>query len=162
MVIVYTSNTGFTKKYADMLAEKTGFPVYNIKELFKVKGGEEIIYLGWIKAGRIQGLSKVLKNHAVKAVCATGTAKTIKPSQEVFQKNNKIQSLPFFYLQGGTFPVDEIKGFNGMLMRMFLKMLKGQKDKDEEIRDTIQALEQGFDGVDETHLEPVLNWINTE
>lgn len=97
MVIVYTSNTGFTKKYADMLAEKTGFPVYNIKELFKVKGGEEIIYLGWIKAGRIQGLSKVLKNHAVKAVCATGTAKTIKPSQEVFQKNNKIQSLPFFY-----------------------------------------------------------------
>jgi len=31
--IVYESNTGFTQKYAELLAEKTGLPVYSHKNL---------------------------------------------------------------------------------------------------------------------------------
>lgn len=56
MLIVYESKTGFTKKYADMLAEKTRLKVLGVKELSKLNQEEEIIFLGWMKVGKIQGL----------------------------------------------------------------------------------------------------------
>ena len=59
MIIVYESKTGFTKKYADMLAAKTGLKVFPVKEISKVGKDEEIIFLGWMKAGKIQGLNKL-------------------------------------------------------------------------------------------------------
>ncbi|MDY0258021.1 hypothetical protein [Gudongella oleilytica] len=44
MVIVYESKTGFTKKYADMLAAKTGMKIYNVKEISKIGKQEEITF----------------------------------------------------------------------------------------------------------------------
>lgn len=78
MVIVYESKTGFTKRYADMLALKTRLKVFPVKELSKVSKDEEIIFLGWMKAGKIQGLDK-LRNYNVKAVCGSGTGRTAEP-----------------------------------------------------------------------------------
>ena len=46
MVIVYASSTGFTKRYANMLAAKTGLKAFPVKELSKVGQNEEIIFLG--------------------------------------------------------------------------------------------------------------------
>ncbi len=68
MVIVYESKTGFTKRYADMLSAKTGLKVFRIKELASVNRDEEIIFLGWMKVGKIQGLDK-LQKYKVKVVC---------------------------------------------------------------------------------------------
>ncbi|MDF3000413.1 MAG: flavodoxin protein [Bacillota bacterium] len=79
MVIVYESKTGFTKRYADMLASKTNLKVFPVKERSKVGKDEETIFLGWMKAGKIQGLNK-LRNYNVKAVCGLGTGRTAEPS----------------------------------------------------------------------------------
>ena len=62
MIIVYESKTGFTKRYAEMLAAKTGMKVYRVNELSKIDKKEEIVFLGWMKVGRIQGLKKVRIN----------------------------------------------------------------------------------------------------
>lgn len=48
MIIVYESKTGFTKKYATMLSEKTGFKVINTSDISKIEQDEEIIFLGWL------------------------------------------------------------------------------------------------------------------
>ena len=41
--IVYTSQTGHTQRYAQMLAERTGVPAYSLKEAGKsLRRGEEI------------------------------------------------------------------------------------------------------------------------
>ena len=48
--IVYTSNTGFTERYARMLAEETGLPCYCLEE--SPRGGSAI-YLGWLMAGTV-------------------------------------------------------------------------------------------------------------
>ena len=61
MIIVYESKTGFTKKYAEMLSAKTGLKLYRVKELSKININEEIIFLGWMKIGKVQGLKKVRK-----------------------------------------------------------------------------------------------------
>ncbi len=160
MVIVYQSKTGFTKRYADMLAAKTNLKVFAVKEVSQVNQGEEIIFLGWIKAGKIQGLDKLRKRN-VKAVCASGTARTAEPDTQTVVERNRIEGIPFFYLRGGCFPIKELKGMDKIMMSMFLKMLKNRKDKDEELEEAISVIENGFDGVKEENLAPVLEWLNT-
>lgn len=160
MVIIYESKTGFTKRYADMLAAKTGLKAFHVKELSKVNHDEEIIFLGWMKVGMIQGLKK-LKKYNIKAVCGSGTARKAEPDTETVIARNKIEGIPFFYLRGGCIPLKEFKGMDKIMMSMFVKMLKSRKDKDEELEESIDNIENGFDGVKEENLEPVLEWLNT-
>lgn len=159
MIIIYESKTGFTKKYADMLAVKTKLKVLQVKKISNVDKTEEIIFLGWMKAGKIQGLEK-LRNYNVKAVCGSGTGRTAEPDAEAVIARNKIESIPFFYLRGGCIPLKELKGMDKIIMSMFLKMLKSSKDKDEKLEEAIANIENGFDGVKEENLEPVLQWLN--
>jgi len=158
MVIVYESKTGFTKKYAMMLAERTKYKVLNVKDVSSLNADDEVIFLGWLKAGKIQGISKVRKLN-LKAVCATGLARTAEPSPETVIERNKIKDIPFFYLRGGCLPVDELKGMDKLMIKMFLKMLKSRRDKDEELIESITHMEKGYDGVDDKNLEPVLKWL---
>ena len=159
MVIVYESKTGFTKKYADMLAAKTKLKVLRVKEISNVDKAEEIIFLGWMKAGKIQGLDK-LRNYNIKVVCGSGTGRTAEPDTKAVAARNKIESIPFFYLRGGCIPLKELRGMDKIIMSMFLKMLKNSKDKDEKLEEGIANIENGFDGVKEENLEPVLQWLN--
>lgn len=161
MIIVYESKTGFTKKYAKMLSDKTKLKVYPVKDISNISKDEEIIFLGWMKAGKIQGLNKV-RNFNLKAVCATGTARTAEPSEEAVINRNKIKDIPFFYLRGGCLPVDKLKGMDKILMKMFLKMLKSRKDKDEKLIESINHIENGFNGVEEKNLEPVIQWLQKQ
>ena len=156
MVVVYESKTGFTKRYADMLASKTGMKFYSVKEFLEQKKNDEIIFLGWMKAGQIQGLKK-LKNHNVKAVCTSGTAKTAEPDLETVISRNNIHGKPFFYLRGGCLPLKDLKGFDKILMSMFVKMLKKSTDKD--YSETISNIENGFNGVKEENLTPIFKWL---
>ena len=48
MIIVYESKTGFTKRYAEMLAAKTGMKVYRVNELSKIDKKEEIVFLWFL------------------------------------------------------------------------------------------------------------------
>ena len=159
MIIVYESKTGFTKRYADMLAAKTNLKVFRVAELTKENKDEEIIFLGWLKAGKIQGLSK-LRNHNIKAVCGSGTGRTAEPDAKTVIERNKIEGIPFFYLRGGCFPLKQLKGLDKFMLSMFVKMLKGRKEKDERLEESISIIENGFDGVKEENLRPVLEWLN--
>ena len=81
MIIVYASKTGFTKKYAELLAAKTQLRAFSLKDLSKISRDEDILFLGWMKAGKIQGLAKIRK-YSVKAVCGSGTGRTAEPGTE--------------------------------------------------------------------------------
>ncbi|HHY82742.1 MAG TPA: flavodoxin domain-containing protein [Clostridiales bacterium] len=161
MVIVYESKTGFTRRYADMLSAKTGIKAYPTKEISNVDKNEEIIFMGWMMAGKVQGLKKV-RNLNIKAVCATGTARCAEPSTEAVIERNRIDNLPFFYLRGGCLPLKQLKGMDKFILSLFVKMLKRRKDKDEETIEAIDHIENGFDGVKEENLQPVLEWLKTE
>ncbi len=159
MVIVYESKTGFTKRYADMLATEMRLQVYKVKEISKVPQTEEIIFLGWLKAGKIQGFEK-LRKYNVKAVCASGTGRTAELNIDTVIARNKMKEIPFFYLRGGCLPLQELKGMDKIMMSMFLKMLKSRKDKEESIIEAISHIENGYDGVQKGNLDPVIQWLN--
>lgn len=160
MIIVFESKTGFTKRYADMLVLKTGLKVFRVNELPKVSQ-EEIIFLSWMKVGKIQGLDKVRK-YNIRAVCGSGTGRTAEPDVQTVIARNKIDNIPFFYLRGGCLPLKELKGMDKIMLSMFVKMLKNRKDKDEKLEESIAIIENGYDGVKEENLEPVLEWLSAK
>lgn len=161
MIIVYESKSGFTKKYATMLSEIIGLKSYHTSEISKISKDEEIIFLGWIKIGKIQGLSK-FSDYNVKAVCGSGTARRAEPDEETLLKRNSIEDIPFFYLRGGCLPLKKLKGIDKIMMIMFVSMLKKRKDKSEEIIESINTIENGFDGVKEENLLSIIHWFNSK
>ena len=54
--IVYTSNTGSTKRYAELLSQMIGLPAFALGDAKdKLSANAGIIYLGWIMASGVKG-----------------------------------------------------------------------------------------------------------
>ena len=71
--IIYTSNTGSTAEYAQLLGKELNLPVHSLqKAKNKVPAGSEINYLGWIMAGGIKGYNEAAKLYKVRAICGIG------------------------------------------------------------------------------------------
>ena len=58
--IVYTSNTGYTQRYAAMLGRAAGLPVHRLGDA-ALPRGTAVVYLGWLCAGGIKGLKKACR-----------------------------------------------------------------------------------------------------
>ena len=98
--IIYTSNTGSTAEYAQLLGKELNLPVHSLqKAKNKVPAGSEIIYLGWIMAGGIKGYNEAAKLYKVRAVCGIGMGQTGTQLKEVRDKNAIPQRIPLFTLQ---------------------------------------------------------------
>ena len=64
--IVYESNTGFTKQYAEMLSEAVGLPALPmVQAVSKIPRSTEIFFLGWVCGGKITGLPVAEKRFIV-------------------------------------------------------------------------------------------------
>ena len=70
-VIIYISKTGHTERYARMLSEELKIPYYSYKDA-KINDNDEVIFLSYIYASKIMGLSKSLKKYKVKVLIAVG------------------------------------------------------------------------------------------
>ena len=67
--IIYTTNTGSTQRYAELLARETGLPACSLPQAkTAVPAGAEVIYLGWIMAGSIKGYAAAARRYRVRAV----------------------------------------------------------------------------------------------
>lgn len=105
MVIVYKSNTGFTKEYAEMLAKAEQMKHYELSQAQKELGREtEVLFMGPLMAGHIQGIDQAVKSFNVKAACGVGMTPPGSPSLSSLSKANYVPNAPIFYLQGGYAP----------------------------------------------------------
>jgi len=103
-----------------------------------------------------------VRKYNVKAVCGSGTGRTAEPDVETVVARNNIKGIPFFYLRGGCLPLKKMKGMDRIMLSMFVKMLKSRKDKDERTEESIDIIVNGFDGVKEENLEPLLEWLKSQ
>ena len=71
--IVYTSNTGHTRRYSLLLGDQLGLSVYSLDEAkSQISDGCPVICLGRIHASRVKGYSKSASRYSVCAVCGVG------------------------------------------------------------------------------------------
>lgn len=163
--IVYTSNTGSTEKYAKMLSHQIIVPAYSMKEADKrVKAGAEIIYMGWIMAGKIKGYTEAARKYNIQAVCGVGMGQTGTQLVEVRTKNKVSQRIPLFTLQG-TFDIKKLHGVYKMMMNVMIKTagkaLADKSDRTPEEDDMLDMMLSGSERVNAENLKYIIDWYDT-
>lgn len=129
--IVYYSKTGFSKKYAEIIAEELNLKIYSLKEAkTKLLKNTEIIFISGLTATRIRKLSSILKNFDVKYVLAVGMMDYSENYEASIFANNIQIPNKVYYLPGG-FDYSKLKGFDKILMNL-LKKYYQQLKKDAE------------------------------
>ncbi len=161
--IVFESETGNTKKYAELLGQKTGIPVYEHKDASKHLGAnDEIIYMGWLFASGVKGYKKAAKKYDVKAVCGVGMRRACDEAVKDMVERNQISGLKAFYLQGG-YDLNKLSGIYKLMMKMMskviLKELEKKETKTEEDLESIDMINNGRSLVKEENLAPILEWL---
>ena len=164
--IIYTTNTDSAERYALLLAEQTGLPVYSLTEAKKtVSTGAEVIYLGWIMAGSVKGYAEAAKRYRVRAVCAVGMGQTGTQTDSVRKKSAVPADIPLFTLQG-NFDVKKLHGIYRLMMEIMVKtagkVLAEKKDRTPDEDDMLDMMRCGGDRVKEGNLGAVLDWYSAQ
>lgn len=160
--IVYTSNTGHTKKYAFLLGEKVGLPVYSLDEATsKLPDQSNIIYLGWIFASHVKGFSRAVKHFSVCATCGVGLCDTGTLISEVRKATSIPEEMPLFTLQGG-FERGQLKGIHKFMIGMLTKGLASQKERTEQDDRMLQLLSKDASYVSEENLHDIIDWYGKQ
>lgn len=60
-IVIYKSSTGFTKQYAEWIAEEMSIKAIDINKVstINISDYESVIFGGWIMASNISGLDKI-------------------------------------------------------------------------------------------------------
>ncbi|MBR5142497.1 MAG: hypothetical protein IKW56_02230 [Methanocorpusculum sp.] len=156
--IVYESNTGFTKQYAEMLSEAVCLPsLPMVQAVSKVPRGTEIFFLGWVCGGKITGLPVASKRFIVEGAAAVGI---VYPHPDVITELSKVNKLscPLFYLQGGVDP-KKLGYFKRKILSMIAQNLEHQENKTAAVWDLADTLRIGGSYVSGANLEPVVSWV---
>ena len=136
--IIYKTNTGHTLEYAKMLSKDLDIPAYDIKELKKFKEclkiDDEIIYMGWVCAGRISGLTKINNGYKIVCTIAVGAYPDSKENFETLRIGNNINDdNKLFYLRGGI----NLEKINPLFKKIFKivgsRLEKSDKESDREL-----------------------------
>lgn len=163
MVIVYRSNTGFTKEYAEMLGKAEKLKVYSMAQAGELDAGAEVFFLGPLMAGHISGVDQAVKRFQVKGVCGVGMSPASQQVLDTLTKANYVPNAPIFYLQGGWAP-KKVGWVKRRMVNMVTRSLrqslrdKGSRRTPEEQRQ-LDFLEKGGSFVAFENLEPIRAWM---
>ena len=160
--IVYTSKTGHTAEYANLLGEKFSLPVFPLKDaLANLDSDTPIIYLGWIFANHIKGYKKANKKFKISAICAVGLCDTGTSVEVTRQKNSVPSATPLFTMQGG---IDKTKlsGINKMMINMLKKGLSSKSDRSEDEERMLYLLSNDNNYVSDENTKEFSEWYNKQ
>ncbi len=161
-LIVYTSQTGFTKRYAEWIAARLHAEMIPVGELKKrteesLKEYDTIIYGGWASMGKVVRAdqfftrAKDWKDKRLALFCV-GAADTEEPTMQEAMKKvvpEELRSeIKAFYFPGGL-NYEKMNLPSRMMMKSFAAMLKGEKAK---------LYAHSFDRSKEEYIEPIVSW----
>ena len=157
--IVYRSSTGFTRQYAQMLSQATGLPACPPDGPDAPPRDTPVLFLGWLRAGTVQGLKGALGRWRVAAVCAVGMASPAEADVSRLARSSHLGDRPLFYLRGGYAP-DRVKGLSKVMMTPILLSAKHAAAKgDPKAQALMEVLVHGGNWVSREQLQPVLDWL---
>lgn len=168
-IVIYNSQTGFTKRYAEWIAEASGadcleLSVAKKKDLISY---DAIIFGGWACAGSISKISWFKGNidrWADKKLIAfcVGASPIDNPEIEVALKQifneSEREKVKIFYCPGGL-NYEQMSAPSKLMMKMFIKMLKTKKDKTKEEQMMIKMISSSYDISDKKYIEPILRCL---
>ncbi|MDE7424222.1 MAG: flavodoxin domain-containing protein [Lachnospiraceae bacterium] len=168
-VVIYNSQTGFTKRYAQWIAEATEADCLELSEAKKksMAAYEAIIFGSWACAGGISKLSWFKSNidkwadKKLIAFCVGGGPidnPEIEPALKRNFKESEFKKVNVFYCPGG-FNYEKMSVSSKLMMKIFIKHLKRKKNKTEEDEEMIKMISSSYDISDKKYIEPILECL---
>lgn len=165
-VVIYNSQTGFTKRYAGWIAEAAGADCLELTDAKKknLDAYEAIVFGGWACAGSISKLGWFKKNVSKWTgkkliVFCVGGSPIDNPEIEQFLKRNlkepEFENVSAFYCPGG-FNYEKMSAPSRLMMKLFIKTLQAKKDKTEAERVMVKMISSSYDISDKKYIEPIL------
>lgn len=173
-IVVYSSKTGFTKKYAEMISEELCCSAITIDEAKKqdLTAYDQLIYGGSLYASGVLGLKKFLgmmgqiefEKVAVFGVGATSYNENL--IDELIKKNypkGKPENHRFFYLRGG-FNYNKLNSVDKFLMGMMKKNIEKKKEEDltEDDKGLLASFDKPVDFVSKDFIKDILKYCKED
>ena len=171
-IIVYGSNYGTTKQYANELSRRTNMKVISFKKVNQqINDYDNIIYLGALYAGGVLGMSKTLKklNNISNKKIIIATVGLSDPADEVNKNNirnsikNQIPKEVFekakiFHLRGGI-DYSKLNFAHKTMMKLLYNAVKNlPKEKlTAEDRAMIETYNKKVNFIDFSSLDEIIN-----
>ncbi len=164
--VIYFSQTGFTKKYAEWLSEAMGADCLELRIAKKrnLDSYDTIVFGSWACAGRIRKIAW-FKSHMEKwsgkrlAVFCTGGSPAESPEIAAFLRSNfseaEREKVSVFYCPGG-FNYEKMPMGSRMMIKTFQKMVSAKKEKTEADREILNMISHSYDISDRKYTEPIV------
>ena len=164
MYIIYESDAGSTKQYAEAFAAKTGLECHSMyMARIKVKRKSDVIYFGRVRQGEIENLKKARKKYNVLAVCAVGLKMPTNAVKDELCAANGMDGVSpqLFYLRGAFEPEKNI-GLEKTLIHLIVSDLQSKGDELDAVdAQYLSDLQNGADYVNEENLGALLSWYES-
>lgn len=167
-IVIYNSQTGFTKRYAEWIAEAAGAECLALAEAKKkdLAGYDAIIFGSWACAGSIKDLGWFTENMdhwtGKKLIVFCVGASPITPDVEKSLARNfnepKLERADVFYCPGGL-NYEKMSAPTKLMMKMFVKMIKAKKDKSAIEEEMARVMSSSYDIADKKYTEPILGCL---
>ncbi len=168
-IVIYNSQTGFTKRYAEWIAEALRADCLELSVAKKkdLIAYEAIIFGSWACAGSISKISwfkdNVSKWTDKKQIvfCVGGSPidnPEIEQSFKKIFKEPELKNVNVFYCPGG-FNYEKMSASSKLMMKMFVKALKAKKGKTEAEKEMIKIISSSYDISDKKYIEPILECL---
>lgn len=169
IIVIYNSQTGFTKRYAEWIAEAAGADCLELSAAKKkdLTAYEAIVFGSWACAGSIskvnwfKGSIDKWADKKLIAFCVGGSP-IDNPEidialKQIFNESTS-KKVNVFYCPGG-FNYEKMSASSKLMMKMFVKMLNAKKDKTEAEQEMIQLISKSYDISDKKYIKPILECL---
>ena len=168
-IVIYSSKTGNTEKYAKWIAEELGTKAVsaNKVKVKNLKDHDTIIYGAGIYAERINGIKFIKKNLKKLSgkriiVFANGFSFNDKESIDKIKRKNfipdELKQIEFFYMRG-AFYMEKLPLKEKMMMTVVKKAMKNKEDLEEDEKMLMDALNAPFDHVNRENIKTLIDNI---
>ncbi len=168
-VVIYNSQTGFTKRYAQWIAEAAGADCLSLSEAKQksMEAYDAVVFGSWACAG---GVSKLgwfkgrMDQWAGKKLivfCVGGSPLESPEVVPALRKNFSDQEwerVSVFYCPGG-FNYEKMSALSKLMMKVFLKTLERKQGKTKEEEEMIKMISSSYDISDRKYIQPILELL---
>ncbi|MCI8464750.1 MAG: flavodoxin [Lachnospiraceae bacterium] len=163
-VIIYHSQTGFTKQYAKWMAEELLCPyiAFEKKDTIDFSQYDTILFGSWCHAGqlkKIRWFREILPQwqEKQKVLFAVGASPAENPEVESFLKTLSAlgKDIKAFYLPGGL-RYERMGAVSKAMMKLFASVVNKKKEKTPEEETMARMIRQSYDISDRSYTIPIL------
>lgn len=171
-IIIYGSQYGTTKQYAQELSKKTGIKVEEYTNITDINQYDVIIYLGALYAGSVMGLKKTLNKiedagnkkiiiATVGLADPTDNENTRNISEGIKRQLPDIYNNAKIYFLRGGIDYSILNFKHRTMMKFAYKRLKGLKEdeKSAEVKAILETYGKKVNYIDFEALTPIINEI---